>query len=373
MTHDECWSTLELLDLRQTMTDGVSEAPPDILGCPRCSALLSSLPDIRIPDDRDAPRIGAPPSLVTAPPDRISAGDVWVAVAPDESERRYVVVVIGKRQDTNDGIVVAPTSPDVYEATDLDVKIDDSPLGYPFLVSAWNFGTILRRQLVETLGRLGQEQFAAVKAAYRRALGGDSAEDIEPVGPDIVSTADPRLLWRDEQIHALRLLWRPRRAALVSEESKAEAGERVAAGESLGRFLKQLFLAGEWDEATVAEQSHVSIGEVTKIALDHLDLTDGSDIDTVAKVINGLGLVSEEAEVLLRGSLRRSAGGLRIGTGGPMRRAARSFADVSDERRSNDLFADATSIDDSPRSRGQAMDNYVDATLDRLEKLRRTR
>src|SRR5205807_540208 len=132
----ECLSIMELLQLKDSSGSELPEAEEHVRTCPRCRGLLRSLPDVRPGDaPRDIPQLHARPDTRVEVVDNVRAGQVWLARAPDAPDRRYVVVVLGRRRDTSDGVVVAPTGTELGQATDLDLLLDESPLGYPLVVS----------------------------------------------------------------------------------------------------------------------------------------------------------------------------------------------------------------------------------------------
>lgn len=369
MTWNECLSVIELLDIREM---GLIEDSPEaahVRTCPRCRALFKTLPAIEpVTASSHAPRLEARP-ISKGAVDDVHAGQVWTAMSSDVPDRRFIVVVMGRRKDTSDTFVVCSTSVELAQATDLDLVIDQSPMGYPFMVCAWHFGTVFRWQLEDCLGTLSDDASEALKATYRHALVGNSEVAQQGTGPGVGGADDPRLTWRVEQLEEWRPLWHPVRQSVAEMEAVAEvaAARSEQLAPSLGDVVHNVVEGEEWDERTLAETAHVPAAHLAALLSNRLDLTDQSDADSVAAVIHTLELVSEDAEGFLRRTLEMSPGGLRIGTATTDQVAARSFADVSDETRVRELREGLSRIDDSPKARHRAIDSYVEAVLQRLD------
>lgn len=373
MTWDECLSVMELLEIRES---GLVEDSPEaahLRTCPRCGALLQTMPAFEsVSAAGQTPRLKAHRiSSITV--DDVHAGQVWTAKNPDVPDRRSIVVVMGRRKDSSNMFVVCPTSVEVEEATDLDLLVDQLPVGYPFMVCAWHFGTVFESQLEDCLGSLSDDSLETLKALYRHALLGKGEVSFQGTGSGVGGSNDPRLVWRAEQLEEWRSLWQPVRQRVVELEANAEAAESGSEPKtlapSLGEVVRKLVEGEEWDEHSLAETAHVPVAHLGALLSNRLDLTDQSDVDSVAAVIHTLEFDSEDAELFLRRTLENSPGGLRIGTAGTDRVAARSFADVSDATRARELREGLSKIDDSPRARQRAIDTYVETVLQRLDDL----
>lgn len=362
----ECLSILELLDLRASGVEGAEEARNHVRTCPRCRGLLRTLPDMDIAEESsDAPEIKARPTAPKAGTDRPRAGQVWLASAPEVPDRRYVVVVIGRRRGPRNGILVAPTTTQLGAATDLDLLVDERPLGYEFTVSTWNFGTVLPGQLETYLGSLADEDLSHIKSLYRLVVA-DEQEGVDDgrVGPKTAGRDDERLIWRAEQIESLRPLWRPWRKLTAEERQPSPSGVL-----SLSGVLSSVFQKKEWDAVSLAEAAHVSTTDVDALLADRLDLTDQRDVESVASILHELGLKFEEIEAPLRETLNSSPGGLRLGTGGTERIAARTFADVTEEQRSKEIYEGLAKVDDSEEARRRAIESYLQEVAHQLDEL----
>lgn len=369
MTWDECLSVMELLEIRES---GLVEDSPEaahLRTCPRCGGLLQTMPAFEsVGASGQTPRLKARPiSSVTV--DDVHAGQVWTAKSPDAPDRRFIVVAMGRRKDSSNMFVVCPTSVEVEEATDLDLLVDQSSVGYPFMVCAWHFGTVFESQLEDCLGSLSDDSLETLKALYRHALLGKGEVSFHGTGPGVGGSNDPRLIWRAEQLEEWRSLWHPVRQSVVEMEADAEAAETGSEplAPSLGDAVRELVEGEEWDERSLAETAHVPEAHLRALLSNRLDLTDQSDADSVAAVIHTLEFDSEDAELFLRRALEMSPGGLRIGTAGTDQVAARSFADVSDATRARELREGLSKIDDSPQARQRAINTYVETVLQRLD------
>lgn len=373
MTWDECLSAMELLEIRESGLVEDSSESAHLRTCARCGALLQTMPALEsVHAPEQTPRLKAR-RIIAVTVDDVHAGQVWTAKSPDAPDRRFIVVVMGRRKDSSNMFVVCPTSVELEEATDLDLLVDQSPVGYPFMVCAWHFGAVFRSQLEDCLGSLSDNSLETLKALYRHALVGKGEVSFQGTGPGVGGPNDPRLIWRTEQLEKWRSLWHPVRQRVVEMEADSEAAETgpepKPLAPSLGDVVGKLVEGEEWDEPSLAETAHVPAAHLGVLLRNRLDLTDQSDVDSVAAVIHTLEFDSEDAELLLRRTLEKSPGGLRIGTAGTDRVAARSFADVSDATRARELREGLSKIDDSPRARQRAIDAYVETVLQRLDDL----
>lgn len=371
MTWDECLSVMELLEIRES---GLVEDSPEaahLRRCRRCGALLQTMPTLESGTASDeTPRLEAHPINGVTVED-VHAGQVWTATSPDIPDRRFIVVLMGRRKDSSNMFVVCPTSVEVDQATDLDLVVGRSPMGYPFMVCAWHFGTVFKSQLEDCLGSLSDDSLETLKGIYRHALLGNGELSLQGTGPAVGGPTDPRLTWRGEQLEEWRSLWHPFRQSVVEMEVDAEAAatssEQIAP--SLGDVVRGLVEGEEWDERSLAEAAHVPVTHLEALLSNRLDLTDQSDTESVAAVIHTLELDPEDAETFLRRTLDISPGGLRIGTADTDRIAARSFADVSDETRTRELREGLSRIDDSPKARRRAIETYVEEVLQSLDEM----
>jgi hypothetical protein len=138
---------------------------------------------------------------------------------------------------------------------------------------------------------------------------------------------------------------------------------------SLSGVLSNVLQRKEWDAVSLAEASHVSTTDVDALLADRLDLTDQRDVESVASILHELGLKFEEIEAPLRATLNSSPGGLRLGTAGTERTAARTFADVSEEQRSREIYEGLSQVDDSEEARRRAIESYLQEVAHQLDEL----
>lgn len=121
------------------------------------------------------------------------------------SHLRPAVVLAG----TEEGLSVIPVSAHVEMATEWDLVIDESVLGYRAIAEVWNYGTVLPEQVDEEIAPLPERTATAVQALFRAAHRGETAPEGAEVGPPVLNDADPRLLFQDEEGEALRVFWLP--------------------------------------------------------------------------------------------------------------------------------------------------------------------
>lgn len=371
---EECLSIMELLELRASGGTVPSGAQRHVDRCPRCAGLLRALPGLIAeetpPETLD---LRARPVTTDKTVRDVHAGQVWLIRAPAAPGQLFVAVVLGRRRDAAEAVVVAPTSDEIQHATDLDVLIDDSVLGYAFMVSTWNFGTVLTEQLQECLGTLPESDQSVVRSVYSLVVTGESPTLPVTTGVGTAGPEDERLLWRSEQLAAVLPLWGPWRQQQTDQESELLTGEmtRDTVELSLSVLIHEALDEGEWDIVSLAEAAHVATTHIQAILEDRLDLTDQTDVDAVAAAIHAIRRDFDQIEPYLRRSLECSSGGLRIGLAGTDRIAARTRAEVGEDQRRRRLWEGLASVDESDVARRRAIESYVQAVETRLEELGR--
>ncbi|MGH9891113.1 MAG: hypothetical protein ACREA0_03850 [bacterium] len=360
---DDCLSVLELLDLRDEATDRPPEVLSHVANCPRCAALMRVLPTLVYVHPPVAPELHVGTVVQTEEPGRIEAGQVWRAIAPNQPDRSHVVIVLGQRRGREDGVVVAPTSTRLENATELDLVVEASTLPYRFMACPWNFGVVFPNQLEEYLGSLSGEVLRDLVALYRFTLAGDPIVGELSVGPTALASEDDRLTWRAEQLNTIKPLYEPWSSRLHDrdEDVATQAGDRLSAV-----VLAAMDAQGH-DNASLAEAAHVSRSSVDDLCAERLDLTDQTDIDAVGAILGELALSFERIERPLISSLHAQSGGLRVGLRPTDRLAARRRPGVSAEHANELMRADLSEVDDSPAARERAVADYVRAVADRLE------
>lgn len=363
-----CLSLMELLELR----DGADEqAVRDHLnGCTRCRALLAALP-AELDLAARAASGAAPHAAVTRPaaPAEIRTGSLWRAGPDAGSDFAWVVAVIGRSLEADDRLLVAPVAGTSALATDTDLLLDPAVLGYDAFVDLANLGTLLLSQLFEPVGRLERPLAQALVELYRHVLTGAPGPPAAPRGLPVLDEADPRLLEQAARGDALRALWRPALMLVDTEPDEdtaaaaqpADAPVATAAQPVLAEVLTS-YLEGpqaEWDRASLLEHSGVDGAHLTGFLSDHLDLTDKTDVQDLARVIHVLQLPWAQAEPVVAATLAATAGGSRSAEGRTLPMAARSRAGADQQATTRDLYADQSSVDASGQARAREIAVYL--------------
>jgi hypothetical protein len=355
---------MELLDLRNGGSDADARAHLD--DCPRCRALLATVPaDIALPE-----LAGGPPVAPADAPKRhptgsvgVRTGALWRAVGKS-ADFAWVVVVIGHAPREKDRVLVAPVVGEPGLATDYDLILDRSLLGYGAFADVGNTGVLLKEQLVEPLAALEEPAARVLVDLYRAVLGTAVAPKSELLGPEATDERDPRLLAAAERRLALRPLWR-RADRLVDAEDGDPVGESVDDAGNTGRGLALLLdehVSGphaEWDRATLLETSGADGHWFDAFCSNRLDLTDRRDIDHLARVLHTLQVDWDEAKPAVACTLARSEGGSRQAEGPVMPMAARSQPGMAEDDVTEALYADESSVDRSADARQAAIAQYV--------------
>ena len=364
---DDCMSILELTEIK-AIRFADDEARAHLLECPRCRLLLWSV-NAGVQYDVFAAGRGAEHSALTAEarptrevPGAPRTGDIYLANA-EMGHAREVVVVIGQAPQRDDVFVVAPTSTDLDAAADLDLTVDESPLGYRHIVSVWAQGQVFSDQLAEFVGRLGRTDREHLIRLFDRTRAGDDDEPIAVAGPPLQGADDPRRTHQALTLDRLKRLYAPVDRALETLDAHAPL---PAAGQTVGELVAAHF--GEaWDVSSLVAVSRVARADLNRILRDELDLTDRTDVVSVAAVLRALEIPAEGAEGPVRWTLELIPGGERVATGGASRMAARSYADVDEATRSRDLYRNQSEVDSSPEARRRAMDRYWTELVEELE------
>jgi hypothetical protein len=367
----DCLSLMELLDVR---TGGVDiEAHAHIDACPRCRALLATIPaNLTLPQPADGPP--ARPADAARRPRSGSAGirtgALWRATGEGD-DIAWVVAVIGRAPGGSDRVMVAPVFGQPELATDQDLILEPSVLGYGAFVDMSNVGVLLGDQLVEPLNVLSGRTAQLLADLYRAVFAGEPVPDSEMVGPAVVDECDLRLLAADDRRQAVRALWR-RADQLVDAEDASEtdgategttagAAEETPEGPGVAAILDGHLIgaSAEWDRPTLLEVSGADGFWLDAFSEDRLDLTDRRDVEHLARIFSTLGVDAHDAEPAIVCSLARSEGGLRQAEGPAMPMAARSQPGMSEDEVTESLYADQSAIDRSPQARKAAIAQYL--------------
>lgn len=362
-----CLSLPELLDIRDGVAD--DEASEHLATCPRCRALLSTIPNdfVTVASGDVMPTI--PVEVVTrnAPVDGSSrAGALWRALAEPSADFSWVVAVIAAAPDAADRLLVAPVFGAPAVPTEHDLLLGADALGYEAFVDVANTGAILTTQLSEPLGQLPAATTELLQMLYRAVLSDGAAPPPETVGTPVTGSQDPRLLDADERRDALRRLWRAADSLVDSEE---EAVVSHAAFEDLQEApvaLPALFAsyldwpATEWDRSSLLERSGADGAMFDRFCKNVLDLTDQSDVADLAKVIHVLEIPWERAEPAVLNTLWASPGGTRRASQSTeLPLAARGASGASDKDISDALNLRHSQVDQSDAAREQQVASYL--------------
>lgn len=367
-TELDCLSLMELLDLHADRI--VSGAGEHVEACPRCRALLEGLPDdLRLPELRTTRVRTAGPVRRSPGPGPVRTGGLWRAMPDSPSDFGWVVAIIGRAPDAEGRIVVAPISGEPHLATDADLLLDASPLGYEAFIDVGNLGVLLEDQLVEPVAELPRETAQALVALYRATLGVGEWPSADLVGAQVVDKADPRLLAAAQRADELRGLWRAadKQVLDVSDDLRAASATQELEIQSLGDPLRisdvlSARLSGpeaEWDRSGLLEASRAGGARLDAFLDDRLDLTDKRDIDELARVLHALEVPWEEVEPAVSSTLALSPGGTRRAEGQTLRMAARSRPGMSDEETTEHLYADQSGVDTSIDARHRETGKYL--------------
>jgi hypothetical protein len=369
-----CLSLMELLDLRADPGDTVAAA--HVAGCRRCRTLLASLSDQpQLPDqpvttyapDRPVP---AAPTRARAPRPRVGTGMLWRATPDPDGDFAWVVVIIGRAADADDRVLVAPVIGAAHIATDADLLLDGSLLGYDAFVDMTNLGVILDTQLIEPVAELPPADAHAAVALYRATLGSGEPPAANLRGIPVLDASDPRVLAAAGRAEALRALWRPADSQVEDDDADTatQQAAAVVAQPSAGTVTSlddvlSARLAGtdaEWDRPGLLEQSGADGALLSAFLAGRLDLTDKRDIGDLALVLHTLQVPWDtEAKPAVIHTLALSAGGSRTAEGSSLPMAARSRPGSSDEDITEQLYADQSTVDESAQARRGEIDAYV--------------
>ncbi|MCA1680780.1 MAG: hypothetical protein LC777_18455, partial [Actinobacteria bacterium] len=352
-----CLSLMELVDLRADPGDSVAAA--HIADCSRCRALLASLPDqLPLPDQQLAVRgprrpVTEAPTRAPAHPARVATGALWRAVPDPGSDFAWLVVIIGRTRDADDRVLVAPVIGTAHVATDADLLLDQSLLGYDAFVDTNNLGVILDTQLIERVADLPTATAQAIVALYRSTLGAGEPPPADLRGTPVLAATDPRVLASAGRADALRALWRPADRQVEDADDEAETGAHaapsvaasqpaLAAALKLDDVLSTRLIGtnAAWDRASLLEQSSADGARLDAFLAGRLDLTDKNDVSDLARILHTLDVPWDtEAKPAVIQTLTLTSGGTRRAEGPSLPMAARSRPGTSDEDVTEQLYA----------------------------------
>jgi hypothetical protein len=286
---DQCPPLANLLD-----QDLDTEA--HLAECWRCQALLALATD-------EGPELGAGampdfPSAELpdrAPPAHREIGEI-VTVDPDGAGSRLVAVVCACDQEAAK-LEVAPISTETRWATEWDLLLEpaDSSLGYPAMVELWNHGAIPADHIAESLGTLAntvREQFESLYAAVFL----DAHPPQAHAGPPVLSEADPRVSFQQDEIERARHYW-PQPPADAPDEAAQHAGPH----DTLGKRLVVWFDTSGYDADDLARESGWIRSDVDLVLADAIVPTKRPfvEVDRVAELLRQTDIEGDELEDLL--------------------------------------------------------------------------
>lgn len=166
--------------------------------CLRCGALLRSSEErTELPAEQ---HVVPEPAQVRPQPGSI------VLVAADASDELLPAVVLAVGEHA---ITIVPVTAEVVFATEWDLLLGDTALGYPAAAQVWNLGTVLSEQVVENAGYLDDRELTQLEAVARAAVQSALPPSDAAVGAPVLSDDDPRLLVQDAEADAARPFWEP--------------------------------------------------------------------------------------------------------------------------------------------------------------------
>jgi hypothetical protein len=176
----------------------VPAAAAHAVRCARCHALLAAI-DERLP---------AKPETFSRPVEHTQPASVGslVLIGAPESDRLLPAIVIAFGEE---GLTVVPVSPEVALATEWDLQLPASILGYPAIAQIWNHGQVLPEQIVEELASLPADQLTPVQALMRAANSSSQPPKDLPVGSPVIDEQDPRLLFQETEAEDAHPFWEP--------------------------------------------------------------------------------------------------------------------------------------------------------------------
>jgi hypothetical protein len=162
-------------------------------------------------------------------------GQIWSVRVPDAAQRCLAAILDTPDNVTDNTVVIAPVSTDIEFAADTDLVIsgDESPLGYQFMIEAWNYATVSKECLREYQTVLGKPLESYLLALYTHCLIGDTLQDVcaetemdcgqleMHIGSILIDQDDPRVYFRRREARAYRDLWKTGIAALAACDASA--------------------------------------------------------------------------------------------------------------------------------------------------------
>lgn len=195
------WTACPSLDSLFAADEADEELREHLAMCRRCRALRRHLEPTEITDVAEPLKKVPVQMELSAEP---TVGSVYAIHGPLSDE-----YLLGALVDWDDEeAVVVPISDETRFATNWDLLLDQQLLGYQAMAEVWNHGTVLIEQLNEKIAQLG-DWGGALSTLYDAAIEGAKLPTLLPVGPEVLSDADPRLVFQDDEGERVATYWQP--------------------------------------------------------------------------------------------------------------------------------------------------------------------
>ena len=150
----------------------------------------------------------------------VKPGSVVLVDAPESDE--YLVAAVAKAGDN--AVTVIPLSERIELASDWDLMLERSVIGWEAMAETWNYGQVLPEQVVEKIAEVRNEIWEELEALLRAVIAGDEQPQNAHVGAKILVPSDPRFAFQDEESERMRPYLEPLSALVGS----ATLGQLVA-------------------------------------------------------------------------------------------------------------------------------------------------
>ncbi|MGH7484679.1 MAG: hypothetical protein ACREMY_03615 [bacterium] len=110
-------------------------------------------------------------------------------------------------RETDDAVTIVPLSEETDKAAEWDLFTPRDLLGYEVVAETWNRGRVLPEQIVEVIGHLPDDLFAALLDLLRASASSSARPVGVRVGPAVLASSDPRIRFQDEETERTRVYW----------------------------------------------------------------------------------------------------------------------------------------------------------------------
>lgn len=156
--------------------------------------------------------------------------NLWSPSGTLTADRAYFVLILKGCEPIQGekAVQVAVLHPESIMASQYDLLLPDSlPVVGGWMISFWNTGLMLERQLDAFIGVTLDRAFLKwCEAIWAKAMGveqDDYPSEPLPIGQPIFSSADTRLEFQDQVLEEASVLWKPAMELIGSEESEIHA------------------------------------------------------------------------------------------------------------------------------------------------------